>query len=163
MNGIFHATHMEDGDVQLSTLAQRPDSDLSVFFPPRSGSQERDGEHQAPLSKQQRVHSDADEAYPSQNVSVSLLCAVVNALILCHLPLSNPQHHLQPLLPQVLLRLLQVWHRQDPAGFECTYSLDFKVEYEYYPHSLLAYDGLTVATVPQSSSVKRYSWKRDTA
>ena len=43
------------------------------------------------------------------------------------------------------------------------YSLDFKVEYEYCPHSLLASDGLTVAIVPQSSSVKCYSWKRDTA
>jgi len=35
MNGVYHDTHMED-DVQLSTLAQRPDSDLSVFFPLRS-------------------------------------------------------------------------------------------------------------------------------
>ena len=39
----------------------------------------------------------------------------------------------------------------------------FKVEYEYYPHSRPAADGLTVAIVPQSSSIKCYSWKRDTA
>jgi len=39
----------------------------------------------------------------------------------------------------------------------------FKVEYEYHPHSHPASDGLTVAIVPQSSSVKCYSWKRDTA
>jgi len=87
---------MEDGDVQLSTLAQQPDSDLSVFFPPRPGSQAKDGEHKPPLSKQQKVHSDTDKAYLSQNVSVFLLCAVVDALIFCHSPLS---HHLQPLLP----------------------------------------------------------------
>ena len=113
MNGICHDTHMEDGDVQLSTLAQQPES---------------------------------------QNVSVFLLCAVVDALIFFHSPLSNPQHHFQPLPPQVLSGLLQIWHRQDPADFECMYSLDFKVEYEYCPHSLLASDGLTVAIVPQSSS-----------
>ena len=84
---------MEDGDVQL---AQQPDS---VFFPPRPGSQAKDGEHQPLLAKQQKVHSDADKAYLSQNVSVFLLCAVVDALIFCHSPLSNAQHHLQLLLP----------------------------------------------------------------
>ena len=99
---------MEDGNVQLSTLAQQPDSDLSVFFPPRSGSQARDGEYLPPLAKQQRALSDADKAYPSQNVSVFLSCASVDALIFCHSPLSNAQHHLQPLLPQVLSGLLQV-------------------------------------------------------
>jgi len=51
-------------------------------------------------------------------------------------------------------RLLQVRHRQDPAGFECTCSLD-------NPH--LASDGLTVVIVPFSSSAKCYSWNRDTA
>jgi len=66
------------------------------------------------------------EAYLSRNVSVFISYAVVDALIFCHSPLSSPQHHLQPLLPQVLSGLLQVLHRQDPAGFECTYSLDFK-------------------------------------
>jgi len=60
MNGICHDTYMEDGDVQLSTLAQQPES---------------------------------------QNVSAFLLCAVVDALIFCHSPLSNLQHHLQLLLP----------------------------------------------------------------
>ena len=39
--------------------------------------------------------------------------------------------------------LLQVWHWQDPTGFECTYSLDFE---ESFP--LLAPDGLTVIIVP---------------
>ena len=113
MSGIFHDTHIEDGDVQLSTLAQQPES---------------------------------------QNVSVFLLCAVVDALIFFHSPLSNPQHHFQPLPP--LSRLLQIWHRQDPADFECMYSLDFKVEYEYCPHSLLESDGFTVAIVPQPSFIK---------
>jgi len=154
MNGICHDTHMEDGDAQLSTLAQQPDIDLSVFFPPHSGSQAKDGEHQPSLAKQKRVHSDVDKANLSQKVSIFLLCAVVDALIFFHSPLSNPQHHLHPLPPQVLSGLLQIWHRQDPAGLECMYSLDFKVEYEYCPHSLLAYDGLTVAIVPQSSSFK---------
>jgi len=60
------------------------------------------------LLQSSRVLSDADKAYLSQNVSVFLLCAVVDALILCHLPLSNPQLHLQPLPPQVLSGLLQV-------------------------------------------------------
>jgi len=60
MNGICHDTYMEDGDVQLSTLAQQPES---------------------------------------QNVSAFLLCAVVERAIFCHSPLSNPQHHLQLLLP----------------------------------------------------------------
>ena len=34
--------------------------------------------------------------------------------------------------------LLQVWHRQDPTGFECTYCLDFKTDEYSYP--LLAPD-----------------------
>jgi len=126
MNGIYHDTHI-DGDVQLSTLAQRPDSDLSVFFPPRSGSQGKDGEHQLPLSKQQRVLSDTDKAYSSQNVSVFLLCAAVHAPIFFPLAVVKPQHHIHPLLPQVLSGLLQLWHRQDPADFECPSFLDFKV------------------------------------
>jgi len=57
--------------------------------------------------------------------------------------------------------LLQVWHRQDPAGFECTYSLDFKVEEDSYLR--LAPDGLTVVIVPEYSSAKCYSWNDDTA
>jgi len=57
--------------------------------------------------------------------------------------------------------LLQVWHRQDPAGFECTYSLDFKVE--KVRCLLLAPDGLTVVIVPWYSSVTYYSWNHDTA
>ena len=84
-----------------------------------------------------------------ENVSVFLLCAFLDALIFCRSPLSNSQHHLRSLLPQVLSGLLQLWHRQDPADFECMYSLDFKVEYEYYPHSLLESDGFIVAIVPQ--------------
>jgi len=56
--------------------------------------------------------------------------------------------------------LLQVWHRQDPAGFECTYSLDFKVKEVQRIH--LAPDGLTVVIVPEYSSVKCYSWNHDT-
>ena len=48
-----------------------------------------------------------------------------------------------------------------PAGFQCMYSSDTKVE--YYPHSVLASDGLVVAIVPQSPSAKCYSWNHDTA
>jgi len=57
--------------------------------------------------------------------------------------------------------LLQVWHRQDPVGFECTYSLDFKVE--VVRRLLVAPDGLTVVIVPWHSSAKCYSWNDDTA
>ena len=57
--------------------------------------------------------------------------------------------------------LLQVWHQQDPVGFECTYSLDVKVEKDSYP--LLAPDGLTVIIVSESSSTKCYSWNYDTS
>ena len=39
MNGICHGIHVEDGDAQLSSPAQQPDSDLSVLFPPCSGLQ----------------------------------------------------------------------------------------------------------------------------
>jgi len=41
--------------------------------------------------------------------------------------------------------LLQVWHWQDPTGFECMYSLDFE---DSFP--LLAPDGLTIIIMPQS-------------
>jgi len=62
--------------------------------------------------------------------------------------------------------LLQVWHRQDPTGFECTYSLDFE---DSFP--LLAPDGLTVIIMPQSSLFNQeiimpltsYSWNHDAA
>jgi len=59
--------------------------------------------------------------------------------------------------------LLQVWHRQDPPGFECTYSLDLKVDRDSNP--FLAPDGLTVVIVPDSSSSSAtcYSWNHDTA
>jgi len=59
--------------------------------------------------------------------------------------------------------LLQVWHRQDPAGFKCTYSLDLKVYRNSIP--FLAPDGLTVVIVPfsPSSSPTCYSWNHDTA
>ena len=56
---------------------------------------------------------------------------------------------------------LQVWHRQDPAGFECTYSLEIKVKAA--KRLLLAPDGLTVVIVPEYSSAKCYSWNDDTA
>ena len=54
-----------------------------------------------------------------------------------------------------------MWHRQDPAGFECTYSLDIKIENHWC--SLPAPDGLTVVIVPFDSSAKCYSWNHDTA
>jgi len=54
------------------------------------------------------------------------------------------------------------WYRQqDPASFECTYSLDFKLEKVW--RLLLAPDGLTVVIVPWYSSAKHYSWNHDTA
>jgi len=58
--------------------------------------------------------------------------------------------------------LLQVWHRQDPPGFECTCSLDLKVHSNLFPH--LAPDGLTVVIVPDSpsSSATCYSWNHNT-
>jgi len=56
--------------------------------------------------------------------------------------------------------ILQVWHRQEPAGFECTYSLDFNVDRNSYPR--LASDGLTVVITSPSSSTG-YSWNHDTA
>jgi len=56
---------------------------------------------------------------------------------------------------------LQVWHRQDPAGFECTYSLEIKVEGA--KRLLVAPDGLTVVIMSQYSSAKCYSWNHDTA
>ena len=55
--------------------------------------------------------------------------------------------------------LLQVWHRQDPAGFECTYSLDFRRRRDMFP----APDGLTVIITSDSSSPTCYSWNHETA
>jgi len=55
--------------------------------------------------------------------------------------------------------ILQVWHRQDPAGFECTCSLDFN-DQNLLPH--LAPDGLTVV-ITSSSSATSYSWNHDTS
>jgi len=57
--------------------------------------------------------------------------------------------------------LLQVWHRQDPAGFKCTCSLDLKVHRNSLPY--LAPDGLTVVIEHLSSSPTCYSWNHDTA
>jgi len=56
--------------------------------------------------------------------------------------------------------ILQVWHRQDPAGFECTCSLDFEVYRDSF--LFLAPDGLTVVIL-SPSSVTCYSWNHDTA
>ena len=55
---------------------------------------------------------------------------------------------------------LQVWHRQDPAGFECSYSLDLDFDKSYYP--VLAPDGLTVI-ITSASSPTCYSWNHGTA
>jgi len=52
--------------------------------------------------------------------------------------------------------LLQVWHRQDPAGFECTYSLDFGRSRDMF----LAPDGLTVIVL-HSPSPTCYSWNHE--
>jgi len=57
--------------------------------------------------------------------------------------------------------LVQVWHWQDPAGFKCTYSLDFRLG--EVRRLFLAPDSLTVVIVPVYSSVKCYSWNHDTA
>ena len=71
-NGVFHDTdvHMEDADAQPSTPAQQSDNAFSGSFPPRSGSQAKDEEHQPPPAKRPRVHSDADKASLTQNVGV---------------------------------------------------------------------------------------------
>jgi len=59
---------------------------------------------------------------------------------------------------------LQVWHRQDPAGFKCTYSLGFRV-YRRNSFPFLAPDSLTVIIkhLSSSSSITCYSWNHDTA
>ena len=54
--------------------------------------------------------------------------------------------------------LLQVWHRQGPAGFKCTYSWDIKSGRNPY----LAPDGLTVVVMDLSSSTTCYSWNHET-
>jgi len=59
MKGVHHDIHMEDRDAQLSTPAQRSDSDLNVSSLPRSVFQVKDRKPQPPAAKQQRVHSDA--------------------------------------------------------------------------------------------------------
>jgi len=56
--------------------------------------------------------------------------------------------------------ILQVWHRQDPAGFKCTYSLDLNANRNSFPY--LAPDGLTVV-ITSPSSVTCYSWNHNTA
>ena len=56
--------------------------------------------------------------------------------------------------------ILQVWHRQNPAGFECTYSLGFEADGYSFP--CLAPDGLTIVIVSLASSTC-YSWDHDTA
>ena len=53
---------------------------------------------------------------------------------------------------------LQVWRRQDPARFECTYSSDWKPEPFSYP--CLAPDGLTVLIVSRCSTTC-YLWDHD--
>jgi len=67
--------------------------------------------------------------------------------------------------------LLQVWHRQDPTGFECTYSLSFTRDES--SDICLAPDGLTVIIMPRSSWNHKtaqvivpssfYSWNHDAA
>jgi len=56
--------------------------------------------------------------------------------------------------------ILQVWHRQDPTGFECACSLDFEVDRNSF--LFLAPDGLTVVIVSPSSATC-YAWNHDTA
>jgi len=53
--------------------------------------------------------------------------------------------------------LLQVWHRQDPAGFEYSYSLHTKPGYP-----LLAPDGLTII-IASFNPPATYSWNHETA
>jgi len=55
-NSICYDIDMEDGDAQLSTPAQRPDSNLSVLFSPRLGSYAKDGEHELPPAKPSRKY-----------------------------------------------------------------------------------------------------------
>jgi len=55
--------------------------------------------------------------------------------------------------------LLQVWHRQHPAGYKCIYSLDLGRGWNI----LLAPNGLTVVIVPYTFSPTCYSWNHETA
>jgi len=56
--------------------------------------------------------------------------------------------------------LLQVWHRQDLTGFECTYS--FSLKKDNLRNICLAPDGLTVIIVPRSPCPP-FLWNHETA
>ena len=58
-------------------------------------------------------------------------------------------------------KILQVWHRQDPAGFKCTYSLDIEMNEHFFRY--LAPNGLAVVIAPSSSPTTCYSWNHDAA
>jgi len=58
--------------------------------------------------------------------------------------------------------LLQVWHRQDPAGFGCTSSLDIKTE-GYLVDTLLAPDGLTIVMLIFHHNFMSHEWNHETA
>jgi len=57
--------------------------------------------------------------------------------------------------------LVQVWHRQDPTGFECTDS--FSSKRKMFAEIYLAPDGLTLIIADWRSSPSCYSWDHDAA
>jgi len=59
------------------------------------------------------------------------------------------------------LQVWQVWRRLDPAGFECMYSLEIKVEEYSYP--ALASDGLALVNLPILDHVACHSWNHEAA
>jgi len=76
-----------------------------------------------------------------------------NDLVICAIPYDNSE-------------LLQVWHQQDPTGFECTYSLNIETNNNSYDSYIyLAPNGLTVVILPDSFSsfATCYSWNYDAA
>ena len=135
---VVSRTDIDEQDYNGMRIAFSPDED-QVAFLSRSLVSICDTVHQ-----NNRVSFDP---WPSKDVRFwEVAFQTCNDLVICALSRDDS--------------LLQVWHRQDPAGFECTYSLDIKIENS---RPLLAPDGLTVVIVPVYSSVKCYSWSDDTA
>jgi len=88
------------------------------------------------------------DLWPGKDVQVGELAfQTCNDLVICAISCDD-------------LGLLQVWHRQDPTGFECMYSVNFKVEGS--SRISLAPDGLTVIIFGNDDNLC-YSWNHNTA
>jgi len=145
-------SHIEFLDTTTGEVVSRTDidDDMEIAFSP-------DEDQVAFLSESRiticdTVHPDncvSFNPWPSKDVLIrEVAFQTCNDLVICTVSRDDSA-------------LLQVWHRQDPAGFECTYSLDFKVRGVRRIH--LAPDGLTVVIVPSYSFARCYSWNDDTA